>query len=296
MTVTAQSWYSIEQGYDYLYAEYSTDGGTTWNTAGKPLTGSSSGRWTGLRYSYTANNQPSLFRFRYATDGGVNEAGAFLDSITVKAGTSFTDGAENGANGWTADGWTISTGSDTKTTAQYYLMENRQYVGYDDTLRTGPYQFDEAYTRPNWVEFFKFQPGMLVWYVDMAYANNNTSSYPGHGAVLPVDARPTPFTYPDGSMPSNRRQPFDATFGLAPVPETCLHKQVLTGKGKNQTVQTVAACAPASAAIPTFDDSNPDAYYDSSNPWGSTKVAGAGVTATVTGQNGQFLSVDVKNP
>ena len=297
VTVTAPTWYEIEQDYDFLYGEYSLDGGKTWALAGKPVTGSSSGRWQTLRFSYSAGGAASLFRLRYNTDGGLNYAGAFVDDITIKADrTTVTDGAENGTNGWTADGWKISTGTETSTTPQYYLLENRQYVGYDDTLRTGPYQFSEGITRPDWVEFFAFQPGMLVWYIDLAYADNNTSSAPGHGAALPVDARPKAFRYPDGTAPSNRRQPFDATFGLNPVPETCLHKQVLTGKGKAQAVQTVAACAPASAAIPTFDDSDPDAYYDPSNPQGSTKVAGAGVKATVTGQNGNVLTVQVTNP
>jgi immune inhibitor A len=297
VTVTAPTWYEIEQDYDFLYGEYSLDGGKTWALAGKPVTGSSSGRWQTLRFSYSAGGASSLFRLRYNTDGGLNYAGAFVDDITVKADrTTLTDGAENGTNGWTADGWKISTGTETSTTAQYYLLENRQYVGYDDTLRTGPYQFSEALTRPDWVEFFAFRPGMLVWYIDLAYADNNTSAAPGHGAALPVDARPATFRYPDGTAPSNRRQPFDATFGLSPVPETCLHKQVLTGKGKAQTVQDMKACAPASAAIPTFDDSNPDAYYDPSNPQGSTKVAGAGVKATVTAQSGDVLTVEVTNP
>ena len=30
VTVTASAWYEIEAGYDYLYAEYSTDGGANW--------------------------------------------------------------------------------------------------------------------------------------------------------------------------------------------------------------------------------------------------------------------------
>ena len=34
----------------------------------------------------------------------------------------------------------------------------------------------------------------------------------------------------------------------------CLHKEVLVGKGKSQTVETVAACAAANAGIPMFDD------------------------------------------
>lgn len=296
VTVTAQMFHQIEEDYDYLYAEYSLDGGNTWSNAATPLSSDSRG-WVGKRYAYRANGQPSLFRFRYATDGGVNEAGVFIDDVTVKTDrTSVSDGAENGAGDWVADGWKITDGSDTNTTPQYYLLENRQYVGFDKTLAEGPYNFSEAITRPNWVEFFQFRPGMLVWYVDMAYANNNTSANPGHGAVLPVDARPAPMTWSDGTKPTNRRQPFDAAFGLTDVPETCLHKQVMVGKGKKATMETLAACAPASAAKPTFDDTNPDAYWDASNPWGSTKVAGAGVTATVTDDTDGFLTVDVTNP
>lgn len=291
--VTTSAWYDIEAGYDYLYAEYSTDGGTTWTKTGTPVDGTSGGRWKTLRYSYDAAGKPSLFRFRYQTDGGVNEAGAFLDRIVVGG---VTDGAENGDNGWTADGWKVSTGTEVTTSKRYYLIENRQYVGFDQTLGEGAYNFTSAYTKPNWVEFFAYRTGMLVWLVDDSYADNNTSVHPGGGAVLPVDSFAAPFTYPDGSYPSNRRQPFDATFGLGSNPELCLHKEVLVGKGANQTVQSVAACAPARAQQATFDDTDPLRYWSAADPQNSVKVAGAGVRATVTGGTGGFLTVDVVNP
>jgi immune inhibitor A len=296
VTVTASAWYEIEAGYDYLYAEISTDGGANWTQVGSPVDGSSGNRWKTLRYSYTSPGTHQ-FRFRYSTDGGVNEAGAFLDNIAIKssAGT-VTDGAESGANGWTSTGWKISTGSETVTTPRYYLIENRQHVGYDSTLGTGPYNFSKGLTKPNWVEFFQFRPGMVVWYVNDAYADNNVATHPGGGAAMPVDARPAPFSYSDGTRPSNRRQPFDAAFGTTAVPETCLHKEVLVGKGKNQTVQELAACAPANAGIPTFDDSDPLRYWSSANPQNSVKVAGVGVKATVTGGTGGFLTVSVTNP
>ena len=210
--MTAKAWYDIEAGYDYLYAQYSLDNGANWTTIGSPLDGSSNGRWSGLRYSYKANGQPSQFRFLYKTDGGYNLAGAFLDSITVG---SFTDGAENGDNGWTADGWTISTGTDVSDAPRYYLIENRQYVGYDKTLAEGPYQYSFGITAPNKVEWFPYQDGMLVWLVDRAYLDdNNVSQHPGAGYALPVDASPNSLTYPDGTSPTNRREPYDATFGL----------------------------------------------------------------------------------
>jgi immune inhibitor A len=294
VTVSASAWYDIEAGYDYLYGEYSTDGGANWVRAGNAVDGSSNGRWSTVRYSYDAGGQPSMFRFRYQTDGGVHLSGAFLDDISVN-GT--VDDVESGVGGWTATGlWKISTGTETGSYPQYYLVENREYAGYDDTLRTGPYQFSKAYTAPDWVEFFTFQNGMLVWYVDHSQEDNNTSQHPGSGLSLPVDARPVPFTYPDGTRPSNRRQPFDATFGLEKTDDVCLHKEVLTGKGASQTVQTLAACAPSNAGIPTFSDSDPTAYWSSANPQNSVKVAGHGATVTVTGDKGVDLTISVVNP
>jgi immune inhibitor A len=299
ITVQASAWYDIEAGYDHLYGEYSLDGGTTWLRAGQPVDGSSSGRWTTLRWSYAANNQPSLFRLRYQTDGGVHLPGAFIDDIAIKSGGTVltTDDVESGTNGWTATGeWKISTGTESGMFDNYYLLENREYVGYDATLATGPYQFSNGITKPDWVEFFKFQNGMLVWYVDRAYEDNNVAQHPGHGAAMVVDARPAPFTYPDGTRPSNRRQPFDATFGLEATDATCLHKEVVTGNGPSQTVQTLAACAPASAGIPVFDDTDPAGYYSTANKQGSVLVAGHGVKVTVTGDKGDDLTISVVNP
>ena len=110
-------------------------------------------------------------------------------------------------------------------------MENRQYVGYDATLQEGGYQFSNGLTKPNWVEFFPVQDGMLVWLVDNSYTDNNVITHPGAGYAMVVDASPNSLTYPDGTSPSNRREPFDATFDIDEVDEACLHKEVAGGTG-----------------------------------------------------------------
>jgi immune inhibitor A len=79
VTVTANAWYDIEENYDFLYGEYSTDGGKTWKSAGRALTGAAG--WGQVRYAYDAAGLASLFRFRYQTDGGVHNPGAFLDDV-----------------------------------------------------------------------------------------------------------------------------------------------------------------------------------------------------------------------
>lgn len=314
VTVTASAWYDIEAGFDYLFAEYSTNGGDDWTQIGSPVDGSSNGRWKGLRYSVPGGSADTLFRFRYQTDGGVHLAGAFLDDIVVKSGgtTLFTDGVEGGDNGWTAEGgFKISTGSEESVGDRYYIAENRTYVDYDATLETGPYQFSFGLTDPEEVEHFAFEDGLLVWLVDETYGDNNNSEHAGHGLALPVDARPAPFAWSDGTKPSNRRQPFDATFGLQAVadgptidPETgdalpCagLHKQVVVGKGKNQSLEYRCAWPAALSPIPAFSDSGVDAYWDATNPQNSTKTAGSGVTITVTGQTtGGTMTISVTNP
>jgi immune inhibitor A len=299
-TVSTKAWYEIEDGFDYLHAEYRTVGSEDWNAIGSPLTGSSKDSWKKLSYNVPGNAQVE-FRFRFQSDGGVHLANAFLDDFVVKSGgtTLLEDDVESGDNGWTAaGGFKRSTGIETALGDRYYLLENRTYVDYDETLAEGPYQFSFALTAPEKVEHFPFQDGLLVWMVDETYTDNNTIDHAGHGLVLPVDARPAPFVYEDGiGKPSNRRQPFDATFGLQATDDVTLHKEVLVGHGKNQTVEVVDAPAPSNAGIPSFDDSDEDAYWSEDNPLSSTLVAGHGVAVTVTAQtSGGTMTIDVSNP
>ena len=224
------------------------------------------------RWDLTAfAGQNIQFRFRVATDGGVASQ-AFLDDISVTVdGVTTTDDVEGGAGAWTAGGgFTIINGTTSRQVQDMYLAENRVYSGYDATLQTGPYNFGYGNTKPDWVERFPYQNGMLVWFANGEFDDNNTSAHPGGGQVLPVDARPAPITFPANFLLGNRRQPFDATFGQEATDAVTFHRN------------GVATTVPSSAGIPTFDDTDPNRYWSAANPLGSTKVAGSGTVLTVT--------------
>jgi len=285
-SLSAWAKYDMETDYDYLYGEVSNDGGATWTQVGAPIDGSSD--WTQISYDLSAYKGSVVqFRFRYATDGGVHYDGPFLDdlALTVNGAVSptWSDDVESGDNGWTADGFTRMGGSTNVVVPQFYLAENRVYSGYDTTLQTGPYNFGFNNTRPDWVERFPYQNGLLVWYSDGACTDNNTISHPGCGQTLPVDARPAPVMLDGGVMLGNRRQPFDATFGQEATDAVTFHRN---------GVATVVASQPA---IPTFDDTNPNRYWSTLNPWASTKVAGTGTTISVvdTSKQGDQMIVNV---
>lgn len=268
-SVSAQLATDTEEGYDFLYTEVSTDGGSTW----EELTADSGGdlSWNQVTHDLSAYAGKTVqFRWRYQSDGGVSEPGAFVDdvNITVDGTTVLADDVESGDNGWTADGFTRMSGSTSDTVQSYYLAENRVYSGYDKNLKTGPYNFGFA-DRPDWVERFPYQDGLLVWYINNAYTDNNTSVHPGYGQVLPVDARPAPVKFSNGKLLGNRRQPFDATFGKQRTDEVTFHNA-----GIPQTV-------PSSKGITTFDDTDPNRYWSADNPLSSTKVAGSGTSIKV---------------
>jgi immune inhibitor A len=179
----------IEVGYDTLRGEVSTDGGSSWTTVGDPVDGSADGDedpaldWTQLTWDLSAYaGQDVTFRFRFDTDGGVGSE-AFVDDIALTVdGTTTTDDVEGGAGAWTAEGgFEVINGTTSRDVQDMYFVENRTYGGYDDTLRTGPYNFGWADTRPDWVERFPYQNGMLVWFANGQYDDNNTSSHPGGG-------------------------------------------------------------------------------------------------------------------
>ncbi|MDM7988997.1 immune inhibitor A domain-containing protein [Arthrobacter sp. zg-Y877] len=160
---------------------------------------------------------------------------------------------------------------------RYYIAENRQYMSYDDTLRTGPYNFGWALSAPDRVEHYPYQDGLLVTYWNAGQRNNNTQQHPGAGLVLPVDSHPQTLRWSDGTIARNRIQSFDATFGKEATDPISLHRETAAGM---TTLQ-----APARPGVPVFDDTNPNAYYDPANPQASVVVAGTGTKITVVNSN-----------
>jgi len=278
---------NLERGYDFLYAEVSTDNGAGWTQVGPAIDGKFA--WAQKSFDLSAYKGQSVqFRFRVASDGGVSSE-AFIDDIAVTTDgvAGVVDDVEAGAGSWTAKGFSIMGGTTSKKVQDFYFAENRVYSGYDATLKTGPYNFGWGTTKPDWVERFPYQNGMLVWFANGEYTNNNTSAHPGGGEVLPVDARPAPIMLNNANgsqtMLGNRRQPFDATFGQEATDAVTFHRN------------GVETAVPSSPAIPTFDDSVVDRYWSTKNPGASTKVAGSGTTMTVTNtrDGGNELQVKV---
>ncbi|WP_156288226.1 serine hydrolase domain-containing protein [Oceanobacillus salinisoli] len=76
-TLSFDTWYRIEQGYDYGFVEISSDG-ENWKAISNGYTGSSLD-WQGEEFTIPAGT--SHIRFRYKTDGGVNGRGWYVTNI-----------------------------------------------------------------------------------------------------------------------------------------------------------------------------------------------------------------------
>ncbi|MFJ9146970.1 immune inhibitor A domain-containing protein [Streptomyces sp. NPDC102270] len=279
--LTLDGWWDIEQDYDYLYTEVSTDG-SNWTPidgtladgtaiprdgSGKPALTGSVDAYQKLTFPLNAYaGQKVQLRFRYQTDGGAALKGFAADEITVTAdgATLFSDNAETADAAWTANGFSRIGASITDEYAQYYLAENRQYVSYDKVLKVGPYNYGFSTTRPDWVEHYAYQNGLLIWKWDTSQADDNTSQHPGTGLILPVDSHPTPLKWSDGTLMRNRIQAYDSTFSWYPTDSVTLH---------NADVPTKIKSKPG---VPVFDDGT-SSYYDPSNPF-----AGVNITDTDT--------------
>ena len=302
--VTAKVRYEIEQDWDYAFLEASPDG-TTWtkvatnrsdtgphtghnqsgfNDSGTGITGSTAGKWVDL----TATLPPGTtrMRFHYETDAAAAESGFQVDAVSV-GGTPVADSA------WTLDGFVSTTGSEDQFFFNAYVLENRQYDGYDASLRTA-YNFGFLNTRPDWVETYPYQDGLLVSYWDDSYGDNNVGDHPGGGLILPVDAHPDFSHWADGTLMRNRILSYDSTFGVERTDAITLHNN------------GVAATIASKPAVPTFDDtktwwSNCDQHACTGSHagryqpgWYGVDVPKTGTTITVNGKtNGGHLNITV---
>jgi immune inhibitor A len=178
----------------------------------------------------------------------------------------------------------VTTGTEAGFYNNYYLAEFRIYRGYDDALRTGPYNFGflDNPALGNWVEHFSYQDGLLVSYWDTSQSNNNTASHPGEGLILPIDAHPEVMYRADGGVWRNRVQSYDSTFSLEPTQGYTLHWL------------SQPSDHPSQAAVSVFDDNN--TYFDPANPTGSVINPNTGtqiVIRSISAQ-GNFMQVQVR--
>jgi immune inhibitor A len=316
--------YNIETNWDYAYVSVSTNGGATWTNLagtwpggvngapiaittntnangqnlGNGITGTSSGAWRLASFNMTPYaGQTVLVRLRYVTDAFVALKGVMADEFTLG---SYIDGAENGANGWTLNGFTATAGIEISNAAHYYIAEYRQYRTYDTGLQTGPYTFGRsASALPSWVDHFPYQDGLLVWYYDSGEANNNTSQHRGEGLVLPVDAHPEPLTRVVSYQNQNWTftpwsasiQSYDSTFGLEDTDGITLpfSGRLVTNGPLIQFEKT----HPSLPAVPVFNDAN--SYWSAGTPLASVIVPNTGTTIRVVGTSAQdgFMQVHV---
>ncbi|WP_405694469.1 immune inhibitor A domain-containing protein [Streptomyces sp. NBC_01185] len=292
-------WYDIEADYDYLYTEVSENGGTSWtaldgtadgqaiprDASDKPALTGVSGAYKKLVFPLDAYAGKKIdLRFRYQTDGGAGGKGFAADAITVTADGAalLTDDAEGDDNGWTAKGFSRIGESFTNDYPQYYLAENRQYVSYDKTLEVGPYNFGFTTTRPDWVEHYAYQNGLMVWLWDTSQKDNNTSVHPGQGLILPVDSHAKPLKWSNGTLLRNKIQPFDAPFSWYPNKGFTLHNADVALKIK------------PSLGVPVFDDRK-GTYWYAENPTGSVKVSDTNTRLTIVNEplSGSTITVNV---
>jgi immune inhibitor A len=314
ISLSFQARYQIETCWDYAYVEVSTDGGATFSSIptsastadnengqnfGNGITGTSGSPkvcdalGTPVWVPVTADlssfaNQTIQLRFRYWTDGAVAGDGFGVDDIAITG--QATDGGETDP-GWTYAGFDRTTGSTVKSFFNAYFAEFRTYQGYDNGLKTGPYNFGFPDTAPNWVEHFPYQDGLLVWYYDTSFPDNNVGdnclSGRCGGLYLPVDAHPGLLLRPDnGKVWRPRIQSYDSTFGLERTDRICLH-----------TNSTTSQCYGPLAANPLFDDTQ--SYWVAPNPsinnfgWASVPLPGFGVTIRVNSVSSQNTFMQV---
>jgi immune inhibitor A len=292
-TLTFQAQWDIEDcgpdPCDYAYVEVDDGkgytpvaGSITKPAEGNGIDGSSNGAWVPATFDLSGYAGRTVgLRLHYTTDGAAGGIGFFADAITLTSGgtTVFSDGAESGPNGWTASGFNAVGASITNTYDNYYIASNRSYVSYDQYLKTGPYNFGFA-SRPDFVEHFPYQQGLLISYWDTSFADNNTSQHPGGGLILPIDSHPDLIYRLDGNPWRPRIQGYDDPFSKTRADSFTLHFADRASYLRGQDGQ------------PLFDDGR--SYYREDIAAGvryGVKVPKNGVRIRVLSQDGTSMKV-----
>ncbi len=289
-------WYNIESYYDFGFVEVSTNGATwaalpgRYTTNSNPFGGNPGNGITGYSKKYVRETMDLAsfagsavyLRFRLTQDGAVYYLGWTVDDVVVTDSSGsvlfkdlVTDASpalwERTATDNLGPGWSLATATAGGNFRHYYMMEWRNFVGFDATLATS-YQF----VGTNTVEFWSHTPGLLIWYRNFAIGDNSVGLHPGAVSIGVVDAHPEPLLRYNGHYWRQRIQLMDAAFGLRPTIANTLHS--------GGVPITYGPLAPA----PTFDDGNSFFYSQflrGTYEYIGLKLPTYGVTATVLGES-----------
>lgn len=204
-TLSFKLLYDIEDYWDFLFVQASTDGGATWETLtnantvcdhdpgwigelnGLPadMCAAGIGGFTSYTPSYPDYETQTFaldaarfggenvtLRFWYMTDWGTEYGGAFIDDISVLTtdavpATLFSDGAEVSGDNWTYAGTFQRTDGNVTFKHNYYLQwrNTTETGGYDSGLGDLRYRYGPV------------NSGLLVWYNNNAYTDNEIENY-----------------------------------------------------------------------------------------------------------------------
>jgi immune inhibitor A len=303
-SLTADVAFEIEEHFDYAFIEASSNGGSTWTPIVTNLSSPASEDQSGINASgagidgFTTGYVPltatlpdgtNALRVRYTTDGGVAELGFKIDNIAINGAPVGTAEADEG---WTFNGFKRTTGTEISFHLNAYVMENRQYDEYDRSLRTA-YNFGFLNTsRPDWVEHFPYQDGLLISYWDETFNDNSVGDHPGGGLILPVDAHPQLEHYFDGQLMRARLSSYDSTFGLERTDRITIHKDGIPTRIRSKKAVSLFDDM---RSYWIGDDGHTPAFHGRFQPgWQSVKVAGTGTRIRVLDESRHnVLTVEV---
>ena len=286
-----KTWYNIEYDYDYGYVEVAPAGSTNFvklagnitrdvngipsidGTSGSSSTGNDvTPVWADGVFDLSAyKGQVIQLRFKYLTDGGLAYEGWAIDNISID-GISELDTADN-TGSWTMDGFRQFAGSETVSKTHYYIGQLVRNSGTNVGLDTA-YNF-----YGNNIDFFSYNTGVLLWYRNTEFTDNNVGLHPGKGSLLIVDSHPDPLVSLVTGLPMRTRiQVYDAPFGLKATLPLILHYEAIR---KGKTVAGIQLQVDSMAGVPVFDDSK--SYYDVTAPYNSVITPQYGVKIIIRG-------------
>ncbi|TCP64583.1 antibacterial peptide protease [Baia soyae] len=198
------AWWDLEVDYDYIYVNAYAEGSTTPVNI-KTYTGTN-GKWQNEQLDLAAFvGKKVKLEFNYVTDIAIAQEGFFVDNIRVMANGNnvFQDDVE-GTPTFTLQGFKTFDGSPTPF-PNYYLIEWRTHNGVDKGL---------AHIRRH-ESLLRYDPGMVVWYYDGRYGEDNmTGKHPGEGFLGVVDSHQQGFYWDNGNAAQTGIQLADSAFGL----------------------------------------------------------------------------------